>query len=262
MVPLSVVYTSSRFDEAVAFAETWQFPCMPESELIRPDTERRYVLAFTDDRIELRSWYKGAPGPVFVDFVNGAADYRRLHGGGRGEMIAKAVGLRKGVAQIRVLDATAGLGGDAFVLASLGCQMTLLERHPVVYCLLEDGLRRLAESSLQALSTRITLHRGSLLDAIPEWSDGVPDVVYLDPMFPEKKKKAQVKKEMQVFHDVVGDDLDGDALLSRALAMPVKRVVVKRPRLAPAMTGPKPDVVLEGKSCRYDIYARQKIQSS
>ncbi|MBK8973754.1 MAG: class I SAM-dependent methyltransferase [Hahellaceae bacterium] len=262
MIPLSVAYTPLRLDEAVLFAKTWQFPVVAETELPRPDANRQYVLAFTDERIELRSWYKGAPGPVYVDFVSGAADYRRLHGGGRGEMIARAVGLRKGVALVSVLDATAGLGGDAFVLASLGCQMTLLERHPVVYCLLADGLKRLAESPLQDLAARITLHRGSLLNAVPEWSEGLPDVVYLDPMFPEKKKKAQVRKEMQVFHEVVGDDPDGDGLLTRALAMPVKRVVVKRPRLAPAMTGPKPDVVLEGKSCRYDIYARHKIQSS
>jgi 16S rRNA (guanine1516-N2)-methyltransferase len=90
--------------------------------------------------LQLQQLGPDAPGPVRVDFVEGGAAHRRLYGGGSGQMIAKAVGIAQGV-RPRVLDATAGLGKDAFVLASLGCEMSLIERQPLIGALLEDGWR-------------------------------------------------------------------------------------------------------------------------
>ena len=94
--------------------------------------------------LQLQQLGPDAPGPVRVDFVEGGAAHRRLYGGGSGQMIAKAVGVAQGV-RPRVLDATAGLGKDGFVLASLGCEISLIERQPLIGALLEDGLARAAE---------------------------------------------------------------------------------------------------------------------
>ncbi|HAD42901.1 MAG TPA: 16S rRNA (guanine(1516)-N(2))-methyltransferase, partial [Plesiomonas shigelloides] len=77
-------------------------------------------------------------GAICVDFVGGTMAHRRRFGGGRGEAVAKAVGIKKGYLP-DVVDATAGLGRDAFVLASIGCRVRLLERHPVVAALLDGG---------------------------------------------------------------------------------------------------------------------------
>ncbi len=202
-----------------------------------------------------------APGAVRVDFVEGAVAHRRLFGGGTGQMIAKAVGVQPGV-RPQVLDATAGLGRDAFVLASLGCSMTLIERQPLIAALLEDGLARARQSAEVApIAAQIRLLQGNAIELLSAWTDEAPQVIYLDPMFPHRDKSALVKKEMRLFRPLVGDDLDAPALLAAALALASHRVVVKRPRKAPCIEGAKPSYVLEGKSSRYDIYAKKALKA-
>ncbi|MBT9529271.1 MAG: class I SAM-dependent methyltransferase [Pseudomonas sp.] len=202
-----------------------------------------------------------APGAVRVDFVEGAVAHRRLFGGGTGQMIAKAVGVQPGV-RPQVLDATAGLGRDAFVLASLGCSMTLIERQPLIAALLEDGLARARQSAEVApIAAQMRLLQGNAIELLSAWSDEAPQVIYLDPMFPHRDKSALVKKEMRLFRPLVGDDLDAPALLAAALALASHRVVVKRPRKAPCIEGAKPSYVLEGKSSRYDIYAKKALKA-
>ncbi len=202
-----------------------------------------------------------APGAVRVDFVEGAVAHRRLFGGGTGQMIAKAVGVQPGV-RPHVLDATAGLGRDAFVLASLGCTMTLIERQPLIAALLEDGLARARQSAEVApIAAQMRLLQGNAIELLSAWTDEAPQVIYLDPMFPHRDKSALVKKEMRLFRPLVGDDLDAPALLAAALALASHRVVVKRPRKAPCIEGAKPSYVLEGKSSRYDIYAKKALKA-
>lgn len=193
--------------------------------------------------------------PVVVDFVAGKARHRQLYGGGRSQAIAKAVGLHQR-ARLTVIDATAGLGQDAFVLAGLGAQVQLLERHPWVYLLLSDGLARAQVAGIDAVS-RMTLlsPRQTLSDCNPA------DVVYLDPMFPETPRKAAVKKPMALFQQLVGADQDADDLLAPALAVARLRVVVKRPRSAPALAGQAATYALTGKSNRFDIYALRSVTS-
>jgi 16S rRNA (guanine1516-N2)-methyltransferase len=199
---------------------------------------------------------KGAPGPVRAEFVTGKAGYRREHGGGTGQLIAKAVGLQKTRKPLHVLDATAGLGQDAFVLASLGCQVTLFERSPIIHALLSDGLARAALNEQSApLAARMVLQPGNTIEWLAKAQQGCADVIYLDPMFPHREKSALVKKEMQVFRTVVGDDDDSPELLAAALAVATYRVVVKRPRKAEPVRGPEPTTRIEGKSSRYDIYS-------
>lgn len=203
---------------------------------------------------------KGVPGPVLADFLHGKADYRRKHGGGRGQLIAKAVGIGKRSQPLTVLDATAGLGQDAFVLATLGAHVSLLERSPVVAALLRDGIERLSGSEEgRQLAQRMSLTEADSAQWLRAQPGPVADIVYLDPMFPHRGNSARVKKEMTAFQALVGGDEDADELLAQALAKARFRVVVKRPRKAPTLAGPEPELVLSGRSTRYDVYTLAAI---
>lgn len=219
-----------------------------------------FVLQVSADGLQLLECVERGPGPVRVDFVEGAAAHRRLHGGGSGQMIAKAVGVQSGV-RPSVLDATAGLGRDAFVLATLGCRVELIERQPLIAALLEDGLQRAARNEEVApIVARMQLHSVDAIELMRHWRGEAPQVIYLDPMFPHRDKSALVKKEMRLFRPLVGADLDAPALLEAALALATHRVVVKRPRKAQAVEGCKPGYALEGKSSRYDIYPKKSLR--
>lgn len=220
-----------------------------------------YRLAFSSsDGVFLEAANGKKHGRIQVDFCAGGAAHRRLYGGGKGQMIAKAVGLAAAV-KPRVFDATAGFGGDAFVLACLGCEVDMMERSPVAAALLHDGLARArrfaqdADMELYGILERMRLLPGDSIAYLQAQTAPVAEVIYLDPMFPGRQKSAAVKKEMQAFHQVIGQDLDDAALLQAALPRASHRVVVKRPRHAPAIEGPKPSYALEGKSSRFDIYA-------
>lgn len=201
-----------------------------------------------------------APGAICVDFLSGAVAHRRQFGGGTGQMIAKAVGIQSGV-RPSILDATAGLGRDAFVLAQLGCPVTLIERQAIIAVLLEDGLRRARLApDVAEIVARMHLVCGDAVALMQAWSGDSPQVIYLDPMFPHREKTALVKKEMRLFRPLAGDDADAHELLEAALALASHRVVVKRPRKAPALGGTIPGYVLEGKSSRFDIYPKRALK--
>ncbi len=175
-------------------------------------------------------------------------------------MIAKAVGIQPGV-RPTVVDATAGLGRDAFVLATLGCNVTMIERQPLIAVLLEDGFARAREDAVIALIVaRMSLRVGDAIRILRTWNDEAPQVIYLDPMFPHRDKSALVKKEMRLFRPLVGDDQDADELLEAALALASHRVVVKRPRKAPAIAGGKVSFSLEGNAGRFDVYAKRSLK--
>lgn len=213
-----------------------------------------FALTQTQTRLELQK-VGDKSGPVFVDFVEGKAAHRRKFGGGRGQEIARAVGI-KGMETVRVVDATAGMGQDAFVLASLGCSVTLLERNPIVAALLQDGLERASSDPvLKPILARMHLLKGDALELLPTL---YPQVIYLDPMYPSRSKAAKPKKEMQFFHALVGGDPDSMALLERALACQlqnqVKRVVVKRPQGSETLSSRVPGATVESKNTRFDLY--------
>ncbi len=255
---------ASTSAQAEALAQLLQVPLLRDQspEII---TEYNFVVLFDTANIVLQQTGRKAPGPILAEFTEGAVDHRRKFGGGKGQMIAKAVGVKAGCFP-NVLDATAGLGKDSFVLASLGCVVTMLERSPIVQALLGDGLKRAAhfardqDTELYALLQKMTLvtqDSREYLTGLTE--ENFPDVIYLDPMFPERQKSADVKKEMAAFHSIVGADEDADALLPLALTRVNYRVVVKRPRKAPFLNGQTPSYQLEGKSSRYDIYTIKKL---
>ncbi len=242
-----------RASELDEMAKRWQLTHCDDSD---------FALVLTSERLELRKVDEPKLGAIYVDWVSGAVAHRRKFGGGKGQSIAKAAGLNKG-ATPTVLDGTAGLGRDAFVLASLGCKVQMVERNPVVAALLDDGLKRAKQDNEIGgwVSERVTLLHASshdALDSLANDQDFVrPDVVYLDPMYPHpenKKKSALVKKEMRVFQSLVGADNDADALLEPALKLATKRVVVKRPDYANWLAEKKPSMAIETKKNRFDVY--------
>ena len=216
-----------------------------------------YWLELNDERLELVNG--GKHGGIYAEFAEGAARHRREFGGGRGQPIAKAIGL-KGAEPPDVVDATAGLGRDAFVLATLGCRVRMIERSPVAAALLDDGLARAAQHPDTAdIAARMTLVHADAADWLARLAPAErPKVVYCDPMFPDTGKSALAKKDMQAFQQVIGDDLDAARLLPAALAAATGRVVVKRPRLGPLLAGPKPSAQHIGKSTRFDLYTPPK----
>jgi 16S rRNA (guanine1516-N2)-methyltransferase len=191
-----------------------------------------------------------------VSFTSPTMTYRLKHGGGRSQALARAVGLKKGW-QPTVIDATAGLGRDSFILAYLGCHVRMLERSPILAALLEDALQRAehseqtAEIIIKRLRFTQTDSRGFLQKLQQE---DYPDVIYLDPMYPERTKSSLVKKEMRILRGLAGDDQDAAELLTIALGCVRNRVVVKRPRLAPTLSSMKPSHQITGKTSRFDVY--------
>jgi 16S rRNA (guanine1516-N2)-methyltransferase len=239
-------------DQARAMADALGLPLAGEAG---------FALRLAADGLSLQELGPGASGPVRVDFLEGAVAHRRQHGGGSGQMIAKAVGIQPGI-RPEVLDVTAGLGRDAFVLAQLGCRVTLVERHPLINALLADGLARARlDPEVGSIIERMDLRLGNAIDLIRSWSGVAPQVIYLDPMFPHRDKSSLVKKEMRVFRPLVGDDDDASQLLDAALDLASHRVVVKRPPKAPEIGGRLPGYVLEGKSSRYDVYPRKALKT-
>ncbi|MDF7666452.1 class I SAM-dependent methyltransferase [Orbaceae bacterium ESL0727] len=223
--------------------------------------ETPFALVQTPTHLELQKRDEPKLGAIFVDFASGAMAHRRQFGGGRAETIAKAVGV-KGDYLPTVIDATAGLGRDAFVLAAIGCQVTMFERHPVVAALLAEGLLRGYHDPVIGdwLAARLQLFYHTdvahgMADAYQTVFATKPDVIYLDPMFPHRQKSALVKKEMRVFQTLVGSDLDADTLLTPARQLATKRVVVKRPDYAPFLANQKPTAEIKTKNHRFDIYS-------
>lgn len=223
--------------------------------LVQNNQKDCFDLSYFDGYLKLIKIDEPKLGGVFVDFVDGAMAHRRRFGGGRGEAVAKAVGI-KGDYLPTVIDATAGLGRDAFVLAAIGCKVLMFERHPVVAALLEDGLNRAYQDAEVGiwLPDRLSMIYHNSVEGLANITDK-PDVVYLDPMFPHRQKSALVKKEMRVFQQLVGSDDDADDLLDMARKIAKKRIAVKRPDYADFLADQKPVSSIKTKNHRFDLYS-------
>lgn len=190
---------------------------------------------------------------LLVDFVNGPVAHRLRFGGGRGQDLPKAMGLRAGKTPT-ILDATAGLGRDAFLLASLGAQVTLIERSVEMHALLVDGMARaLAEGGdFHEIVGRMTLLHGDAKDLLPTLE---ADAVLIDPMHPPRQNSALVKRELRQVREIVGTDEDAADLMRVALAHAKQRVVLKWPAKADPIEGIRAcSHQIMGKSTRYDVF--------
>jgi 16S rRNA (guanine1516-N2)-methyltransferase len=216
----------------------WEPPANPED----------LVVAEHDGVLELR-----APGDrpgtgARVDL--GAADARGI----RSLPVVRSMGDRVRT----VADATAGLLGDAWLLALAGFVVTAFERSPVVARLVRDGLRRAAADPRvdRAALARLRFEEADAAAALDAAGPGSFDAVLVDPMFPPKRREsALARKDVRLLRAAVGDDPDAAALLAAARRAARVRVAVKRADDSPPIEGaPEPDVRFEGRTSRVDVY--------
>jgi len=214
-----------------------------------------FKLIKTEKGLELENLLEPKIKPMKIDFASGKAEHRRKFGGGLGQYIAKAVGI-KGNYKPYVLDATAGMGRDSFVLATLGCKVLMLERNEIIFKLLEDGLKRgEADEEISEIIGRMKVVNANSVKYIGAILENEkPDVIYLDPMFPHSKKSRLVKKEMRIFRELVGNDLDAKELFEVALKKAKKKIVVKRPARSEFLCDKKPNFQIKGRVNRFDVY--------
>lgn len=241
-------------EEIEAVARTWGIRHHPL------DVHTSHVLSLSADGLSLRAHPQGkTESPLRVDFLTGPYAYRLQQTQyQKREHLPRAIGVKKNQS-LSVLDVTAGLGRDGFLLAALGCQVTLLESSKLVGALLADGLRRAAGLiEKKALSIElIGIESSEYLQALVQGRHAHaarPDVIYLDPMYAPTKKSAKVKQAMRLLSEVVGPDESSVLLLQLSRSIAKKRVVVKRHRLAPPIDACLPDEQLIGNSTRFDIY--------
>ena len=245
-----VTYTSDQqLSAAKALANTLGLTCANLN-----DAGNDLVLNLTPAYLEMRDLECNVA--IHVDFIEGALAHRRLYGGGKNQPLARAIGMKPGVTP-RVIDATAGMAKDAFVLATLGCPLRMIERSPFVAALITDAITRASpdENFSPLLSSGFELMNANAIEYLPTLSAAEkPDVIYLDPMYPEKQKSALVKKNMQILQKLLGQDDDSEQLLKTARHCASKRVVVKRPKGAEWIANLKPAFEITSKNTRYDVY--------
>ncbi len=213
--------------------------------------DAKLILAVRDEGLELRDSEMRPGRGLHIDFSTLHPKQAAAKGGfSRKQPLARAMGKHSQT----ILDATAGLGHDAALLACMGFEVTAVERSPVVAALLQDGFRRaMLDPELRAaLHDRLKIMHADARDLLSQHNNSF-DAVYIDPMFPPKRKhSALAKKEIRLVRQIVGDDDDATELLATARTH-CKRVVVKRPTSAPHLHD-SPTSSIESKLVRYDVY--------
>ena len=224
--------------ELLAYLEKYNLQIKDSADyLLHLYTDHLALAAASDEKTTIR-----------VDFNDSKTRWRQQ----QSELLHRAIGISE-QRKPRVLDATAGMGQDAFALASHGCEVTMVEQHPLIHLLLQDGLRLSNNSENAEVTSRLKLLHTDSKEFLSQPHEQF-DVIYLDPMFPEKRGNAKTKKAMQLFRELLTDEEDSAELLQLAIAHAKHRVVIKRPIKAPAFAGQKPGYNLKGRNVRYDIY--------
>lgn len=204
-----------------------------------------YELTYIEDKLSVFGVDKK---PFFIDFLASKMAFRLQSISIKNELIAKACLVKESP---KIIDLTAGLGRDAFLLAYLGAQVLMIERNPILAALLEDALRRLKGSPIGE-SVQLELSNQDSLHYIDKAS-----VVYLDPMHPNRTKSALVKQDLRMVKEWVGEDKDKEQLFEHAFTLAKKRVVLKWPQKAAAISSKKPSFVYNGRSTRFEVYLTQ-----
>lgn len=202
----------------------------------------------------LALWEVGSRSrPLSIDFTAGRLGYRLAAGRARQETLVRAILGRYAASDTRVLDATAGLGRDAALIAAAGCEVLLLERQPLLAALLADGIARARQLPF---CERMRLHQQDACNYMQTQAAGDTDVIYLDPMFTATGGRANVKKELAWLKQLLGPAtaMEEQRLLELARRRAKRRVVVKRAAKAPPLAQSAPAASLAGKAVRFDIY--------
>ncbi len=231
--------------QAQRVAAQLQLPCAAPDQVATP-----WLLQCTQQGLCLIAQQQTDWQPIMV-----VLDHARMRGyrqlNWRQHLIARAVGV-KACFRPRVLDVTAGFAADAYTLYQLGCPLTLVERNPIIAMLVIEAVQRLAVPNSGMRLIQVDAIEYMQTHLLTDY-----DAIYIDPMYPERTKSALVKKEMRCLREIVGDDLDADSLLECALASNCRRIVVKRPKLAPLLANRQPSFVLKGRAVRFDVYQKQ-----
>ena len=186
-----------------------------------------------------------------IDFTSSRLLHRVRHPGR--ELLAQAVKARAG---LQVLDATAGLGVDSLVLASRGCNVTMVERSHTLYLMLQDAVARAREDSRsREIAMRMQVLRGDARYVMAHL-EKLPDVIVIDPMFPPRQKSAAVRGDLQLMQQFLGKNEDARSLTLAARATGCKRIVVKRPLAGGDMPGLVPAFTVKGKASRFDVFVQ------
>lgn len=226
---------------------------MPQRYTQAPGGDARgfvFELERTAQGLQLQARHRPRYAPLLIDWTS--REQQRRVAGGKRQLLARAIGLHKH-AELQVLDATGGLGRDAWTLAALGARVDLVERQPLLAALLRDAhARALNDPSHAATAQRLRLIESDAATVLA--GDARWDVVHLDPMYPDHGRHALPQREMQLLRELSGDDADADALLAPARAACRLRTVVKRQLQAPQLGDQAPDFQLTGTQARYDIY--------
>jgi len=242
--------TSALYPQAQALAKQLNLPFS-----LIPSTEYDYFMILTPEYLGLKSNHTDYL-PLYVDFLSAQNQYRLKSTSLRKEALIRALGLKAG-ANYSIIDATAGLARDSFILASFGFKVQLLERSPIIIALVQDGMKRaLVHPEIAPIINNMKIIETDARDYLANlMPPAYPDLIYLDPMFPPKSKAALSKKEMQLFQAILPSiDEENSELLTTALACAKHRVVVKRPKQADNLGNIAPHFSLKGSSCRFDIY--------
>jgi 16S rRNA (guanine1516-N2)-methyltransferase len=154
----------------------------------------------------------------------------------------------------RAIDATAGMGEDSFLLAAYGYDVTMHEQNPVIAALLRDALRRAKKQEiLKDIVNRMHLVEGNSVELLASQADPV-NLVYLDPMFPERQKSGLINKKLQLIQKMEPPCGEEDTLFEAARSAHPSKIIVKRPLKSPYLAGRNPNYTLNGKAIRYDCY--------
>lgn len=250
MKKFAVIYDESVDRRSQSLAEQLDLPLLPMLETVLKGHE--FFLCYRDGCLRLLDTQSLNKGGLAVE-IDPRPGEQHSYPAPKKDLLAQAIGKKTE----SIIDATAGWAQDSLALFRMGYQVTCIERAPIMAELIRDGFERLAHKEW--------VQRRQLLppelwvgDAIQILSDlkVKPDCIYLDPMFPPKPKQtAATRKSMAILRDILGHDLDRQALFAAAIAASGRRVVVKSPDYAEPLGG-KPNQRFQGKLLRYDVYLK------
>ncbi len=156
------------------------------------------------------------------------------------------------------IDATAGMGTDSIIFAACGYDVTMFEQNPVIAALLKDAMQRARKHpELSEIVSRMTLIEGDSIELMPKIPFS-PDIIYLDPMFPERRKSGLINKKLQLIQKLEHPCYEGEALLNAAISLNPEKIIIKRPLKGENLAGKTPSYTIKGKAIRYDCLAFPK----
>lgn len=248
MSNIAILYTDQSASGSRALAQQLALPVLPLEAAAESACD--FFLCYRDGCLKLLDKQTLKKGGLFVE-IDPRPGEQHSYPAPKKDLLAQAIGKKTQT----IVDATAGWVQDSLALFRMGYDVTCIERSAVMAALIADGFERLAQKDwvIRRQLTPPTLLFGNAIELLASLS-GKPDCIYLDPMFPPKRKKsAATRKSMAILHEILGDDLDRQKLFEAALAASGRRVVVKSPDYAEPLGG-KPDLTLQGKLLRYDVY--------